>query len=109
MSVPHQNALRSLSRKVSKKQFIIKSADKGDVTVLMNHSFYHQMCMNELNKNNFYRKLGTTNRSKTALAEVINFANTYRAKLTTKEYEFLTNSKYSMANFYSLPKLHKSE
>ena len=109
MSPDMQNALETLTQKVNSGQLIIKSADKGDVTVLMSTKFYHQMCMRELDKSKFYRKLGRRDPSKTALAEVINFANTYREKLTNKEYDFLTRKEYKMANFYVLPKLHKSE
>ena len=45
-----QNALHTITEKVTDGDLIIKSADKGDVTVVMSSDYYFQMCMSELNK-----------------------------------------------------------
>ena len=66
------------------------------------------MCMNELSKESVYKRLGKVNPSKLVYKKVVDFANRYKNILTKKEYQFLTEKKYKIANFYSLPKLHKS-
>ena len=108
MTPPIREALQTLTNKVSKNEIVIKSADKGDVTVIMTSEYYYEMCMNELNKEKVYKRLGKTNPSDLVKREVLEFANRYRGILTKKEYQFLTKKEYKMANFYCLPKLHKS-
>ena len=108
MTPPLRNALETLTEKVTSGEIVVKSADKGDITVIMSSEYYYQMCMNELGKENVYRRLGKVDPSNTVLSEVVAFANRYRRILTNKEYQFLTKADYKMANFYSLPKLHKS-
>ena len=66
------------------------------------------MCMNELSKESVYKRLGKVNPSKLVYKKVVDFANRYKNILTKKEYQYLTEKKYKIANFYSLPKLHKS-
>ena len=109
MSSRSTTALKTLTEKVNEGTVIIKSADKGDVTVVMSPEYYYQMCMKELNKKKFYRNLGKTDPSTNVITDVKNFANHYRSILTPKEYNFLTKKNYSMAHIYMLPKLHKSE
>ena len=108
MTAPLKEALRLLTDKVDEGELVIKSADKGNVTVIMSTDFYQSMCMRELSKSKFYRNLGNVNPTIDVVTDVISFANTYRTVLTTKEYQFLTKKEYRMANFYTLPKLHKS-
>ena len=108
MPPPLQTALENLTKKVNDGELIVKSADKGDVTVVMSTEFYRNICMNELKKEKFYRPLGRTDPSRTVLNDVKNFARQYKNVLTEKEYQFLTNNEYKMAHFYMLPKLHKS-
>ena len=55
-----------------------------------------------------YKRLNNTNPSNLVYKKVVEFANRYKTVLTSKEHEFLTKKKYSIANFYCLPKLHKS-
>ena len=108
LTAPLKAALQSLTNKVDEGELVIKSADKGNVTVIMSTDIYQSMCTRELSKSKFYRNLGNVNPCNDVLTDVISFANTYRTVLTTKEYHFLTKKEYKMANFYCLPKLHKS-
>ena len=103
-----REAERTLTEKVENKKIVIKSADKGEVIVIMSTEYYHQMCMKELEKANTYKQLKKTNPSNLVHRTVVDFANRYKSILTKKEYQFLTEKEYRMANFYSLPKLHKS-
>ena len=102
-----QAALLSLMDRIEKKEIVIKSADKGDVIVVMSRKFYFDMCMNELCKEEFYRKL-TVDPFKTIKKTAEQFAHKYKSILTPKEFEFLVRKKYKMPYFYTMPKLHKS-
>ena len=104
-----RHALDSLVEKSSTNQLIIKPADKGDIIVVMSAAFYHEMCMNELSKPNFYQIVGDTDPSDLVLNAVMDFCGKYESLLTNNEIKFLTERKYKMAYFYMLPKLHKSE
>ena len=101
-------ALESVTDKVTKNEIIVKSADKGDVTVIMSTEYYVDMCMRELSNTEYYTIVGESDPTPTIMEAVSSFALRYKSMLTPKEYEFLTKRKYSMANFYMLPKLHKS-
>ena len=47
---------------------------------------------------------------KTILQEKVDdFIRKYKEVLTDKEYEYLKSYNYEIANFYMLPKLHKSQ
>ena len=104
-----RHALDSLVEKSSTNQLIIKPADKGDIIVVMSAAFYHEICMNELSKPNFYQIVGDTDPSDLVLNAVMDFCGKYESLLTNNEIKFLTERKYKMAYFYMLPKLHKSE
>ena len=108
LTIPLREAMHSLSDKVDNLEVVIKSADKGDVTVIMSSEYYYNMCMNELNKEQVYKRMGKNDPSKLVYRKVLEFANRYKDTLTKKEYQFLTQKEYRMANFYSVPKLHKS-
>ena len=102
-------ALQSLLERISKHEIIIKSADKGDITVIMSVDFYRRMCYNELSNENFYKIIGERDPSQRVLKTVKEFARKYETILTNKEIQFLTERNYRMTNFYMLPKLHKSK
>ena len=108
MSTQLQEAKDSISAKVTNQEIVIKSADKGAITVIMSADYYYNMCMSELNKVKVYKRLDNSNPSNLVYRRVLEFANRYKTVLTPKEHEFLTKKEYRMANFYSLPKLHKS-
>ena len=103
------NALSSLRRRIENQEIIIKSADKGDLTTIMTPSYYQDMCMRELNKQDCYENIGVTNPDESVRKVVVDFATKYKDVLTRNEFNFLTQRKYKTAYFYMLPKLHKSE
>ena len=45
-----QEAHRTLVEKVENMEIVVKSAGKGEVTVIMSTNYYYEMCMDELNK-----------------------------------------------------------
>ena len=108
MSQASKTALDTIVHRIDEGELVVKSADKGDITVIMSQDYYYKMCMNELDKTKFYRSLGRNDPSRQVLNDVKSFANRYCETLTPKEHQFLTSNDYKMANFYMLPKLHKS-
>ena len=102
-----RRALDSLICK-TEKDVVIKSADKGDIIVIMSPEFYLSMCMDELSNTDYYEMVGEIDPSPLVMEAVTSFAERYRHSLTPNEYVYLKESKYAMANFYMLPKLHKS-
>ena len=109
LSAELQTGLQSLMDRISRGEIIIKSADKGDVTVVMSRDYYLSMCMHELSKPEFYKIHEGRDPSARILALVRRFAKKHTSILTPKEVDFLINKNYRMAYFYSMPKLHKSE
>ena len=107
LSIPQRDALNSLVTKVNTQQIVIKSADKGDITVIMSPTQYKKICLKELNKAEHYQWIGQEDPSPTIKTMLDNFCDRHKAMLTPKEYDYLVKRKYDMANFYVLPKLHK--
>ena len=89
-----QEAHRTLVEKVENMEIVVKSADKGEVTVIMSTNYYYEVCMNELNKEKVYKWLGKANPSNLVYKKVVDFANRHKNVLTKKEYQFLTETKY---------------
>ena len=103
-----RNALASLIKKTNNK-IIIKPADKGDIIVIMSPHFYLDMCMKELSNTEYYEIVGGSDPTPLIKEAITMFATRYRDVLTPNEFSYITERRYSMAKFYMLPKLHKSE
>ena len=103
-----RSALASLSHKVSNCQLVIKPADKGSIIVLMSPMSYWDMCLRHLNNSDYYCRVDT-DPSNLIYDRIVSFTEKYKDRLTEKETDFLINEPCKMANFYMLPKLHKSK
>ena len=73
MQNPLCEALQALTDKVTSMEIVIKSADKGDITVIMSSEYYSSLCMNELNKDGVYKCLGKANPSDLVYRKVTEF------------------------------------
>ena len=100
LSNDEYKALMSLKKRAEDVEIVIKSADKGDMIVIMSPEYYRSLCNNELRKENFYKSLGDKDPSKDVLQLVKNFANKYKTVLTKKEFDYISNKKYRMKYFY---------
>ena len=103
-----REGLLSLTRRTTNMEIVIKPADKGSITVVMDPLYYHNMCLEHLEDRQYYQPIAD-NPSDIVLEKVVEFANNYQQMLTKKEHEYLTSSAYKMSNIYMLPKLHKSK
>ena len=100
-------ALERLIERVNSGEIVIKPADKGAITVVMDPDYYLDMCLRHLDDNNYYTKI-MEDPSNLIHTRVIDFANKYKNMLTANEHNHLVHSNYKMSNIYMLPKLHKS-
>ena len=84
------DALSSLKKRIEDKEIIIKSEDKGDLTIVMSPSYYYNMCMRELEKHDCYENIGPADPGERVLQVVYDFATKYQQILTRNEYNYLT-------------------
>jgi len=101
----------SLKNLKNNKDILIKPADKGGATVIVNKSNYIIEAERQLNNMNYYRKLDkpifTDNipRIKTVLSNMLN-----DNFITKKQFEFLSGpAEVKNRTFYLLPKIHKPQ
>ena len=103
-----QSQHKSIKSLIDDNSIIIKEADKGGATVIMNKSFYQDKIENMLLNEDYYEKLDK-NPQKEIMIKYNDFAQKYRSNLTRKEFDYLTEFETKPSNFYGLPKIHKSK
>ena len=86
---------------------VIKEADKGGATIIMDQANYKNMVEDILTDTNFYEKLDA-DPSKAEKTKYTKFLKTHKTCLTKKELDYLENFEVKSSNFYGLPKVHKS-
>lgn len=87
---------------------VIKSADKGGATIILNRSDYQTECHRQLSNDCFYKKLNgdPTPRFKKEITQLLDtFLDV--GEITKKEHAFLTIQHPRIPTFYTLPKVHK--
>jgi uncharacterized protein (UPF0305 family) len=104
LSHDERHALRNIQHDTS---IIIKEADKGGAVVIMNASYYETKLNEMLDDTAFYEE--STLNDKTVLKNLHKLITKYSTELHDKEIAYLLYSDFSTANFYGLPKIHKSK
>lgn len=89
---------------------VIKEADKGSVVVILNKTFYKNQMLSILSDTNVYKR-HNKNIDNSILMKIKKFASKFYTSgtLTLKERKYITNFRFTTANFYGNPKIHKSE
>jgi len=87
---------------------IIKEADKGGATLIMNKDFYKNKIEVMLSDTCYYEKLECDPYHQTK-QEYSKLINNDKNGLTEKEKEYLLKFERKESNFYGLPKVHKPE
>ena len=107
ISISEQKTITSLA---SDETIIIKQADKGGATVIMDKEFYQNQVEKLLfnNEYRYYQKLDQ-NPQKEIMKKYRKFLKNHQTELTKKEYDYLTNFEQKNSDFYGLPKIHKSK
>ena len=99
------NAIKSLQ---SDHTIIIKEADKGGATVIMDREHYLKMVETTLNDTEYYETLAKDPHKETKL-KYNKFIKKHQSKLTKKELDYLEHFEVKESQFYGLPKIHKSQ
>lgn len=105
ISASERRAIKSLSQD---KNIVIKEADKGGATVIMNSSHYQTMAEKILSDSTYYKKLDVDPQK----LDRVNYNRLlvkHQQCLTEKEFKYLRNHEARPSQFYGLPKIHKSE
>lgn len=88
------------------KNIVIKEADKGGTTVIMDSIYYKENIENMLCDTKYYKEL-ESNPQKEILRNYKKLINKHKLCLTKKEHDYLINFECKQSNFYGLPKVHK--
>ena len=78
-----RNDLQSLIRRTTNGEIVIKPADKGSISVVMDPLYYHDMMIRHLEDKNYYLPIAD-DPSYSLLQKVVEFANNYQLMLTKK-------------------------
>ena len=103
ISKEERQALESLK---TDENIIIKEADKGATTVIMNKSYYSEKMKNILSEKSNYQKINE-NMDKSIITKIKKTCGNTTG-LTQKEKNYLTNFEYRTSSL-GLPKIHKSQ
>lgn len=99
-----REALKSLG---SKEDIIITTADKGGTVVVLAKTYYQNKVEEMLKDTKQYQQVDSDTDSKT-FKKIKTLISRYSEELLDKEYDYLTNFDFKPAQFYGLPKVHKS-
>ena len=105
LSKSQHNSIKSLALD---DNIIIKEADKGGATVIMDKSFYQSSIEDMLLNQEYYEQLDN-DPHKPIMATYKKRVHKYENNITKKEFEYLTVFETKPSNFYGLPKIHKSK
>lgn len=105
ITIKERQGIKSLSQDNS---IIIKEADKGGATVIMNSSHYQAMAEHILNDESYYKKLDI-DPQKTDRITYNKVLMKHKSCFTEKELKYLKDHESKPSQFYGLPKVHKSK
>ena len=101
-----QCALSSLKNDDS---IIIKQADKGGATVIMDRTFYREKIYEMLADKEHYTELTDVDYDNKIMKKIGKHIKKFDKETTKKEKDYLEKFTWKTSNFYGLPKIHKSE
>ena len=82
---------------------VIKEADKGGTTVIMNSTFYKQKLSEMLSEEENYMDLKIENKDGEVIKKLEKLVRTHTQQLPDKEKNYITNFAWVTSNFYGLP------
>ncbi|VDI81669.1 Hypothetical predicted protein [Mytilus galloprovincialis] len=115
LPINYHNTKQNLSRREKKlleelknnPSIILKEADKGGGIVIMDKTFYREKVLEQLNDNDYYTKRRKNN-DKSTIRKIKKLVVEYSESLTDNKIAYLCDFTPKEANFYGLPKIHKS-
>ena len=107
ITAEERKAIKNLSQN---ENIVIKKADKGNNVVIMDKEYYINKISECLNNFDVYKKLPKNIDSK-VMGKIKSLMDKYKTCFDKKgkEIEYITDFEYKTANFYGLPKVHKSK
>ncbi|NQY54726.1 MAG: hypothetical protein HRT42_14280, partial [Campylobacteraceae bacterium] len=107
ITIEERDAIYTLGKN---ENIIIKKADKGGGIIIMDKSYYIRKVTDCLDNINVYKKLGK-NIDRKIMHRIKNLTQKYRSCFDKngKEIKYISNFDFKTANFYGLPKIHKSQ
>lgn len=87
-------------------EIVIKTADKGGATVIINKADYHDAMQEMLSDTTTYQKIDKSN-PEDVMKKVKEFVKTHISYLSKVEADYITNHDTQTAYIYGLPKIHK--
>lgn len=106
LTVEEMNSLRDLKLN---ENIIIKPADKGGATVIMDRGAYQLEAERQLNNEKYYRRIDGPMAPNNLVKIKAIFSKILKKKFITQaQYNYLTGPEdYNIRKFYLLPKIHK--
>ena len=101
-------ALKELRELVDSYKIVIMPADKGGAVVILDADHYKRMVESVFNDPDYF-EASDGNQMKSTMNKIAALCKKYNQQLTKEETSYLTKFDYKEANFYGLPKIHKSE
>lgn len=87
---------------------IIKEADKGGATVIMDKAFYQMKIHELLSDTEFYMELANGNIDASIMNKIERFLQKFHKETNKYEKEYIKKFTWRTSNLYGLPKIHKS-
>ena len=100
-------ALKELIDLRDANRIVVMPADKGGAVVVLEADHYKRMVEDIFKDPNYFEACGD-NQMKSTIGKIKSFCKQYESNLTKDEISCLTNFDCKEANFYGLPKIHKS-
>lgn len=88
---------------------IIKEADKGGATVIMDKTFYKDKIEELLSDTENYTKVENGNQDESVIKKIKKHLDKFQPETTKSEKEYIHKFTWKTSNFYGLPKIHKCE
>lgn len=98
-----------ITRLKNNQNIIIKPADKGGATVIMNKVDYKSEAERQLNNNKYYKEItvGLAESNKSKIEEILR-SILNKKYINQSQFNYLNGpSEYNLRKFYLLPKIHK--
>ena len=99
-----QNAIKELKEN---RNIVIKKADKSNVFVIMDTSFYRNKLVLQDHLATPVYEITTEDADKKVFNEQIKLMQKHKKCLTSNEFKYITNYEWKSSNFYANPKIAK--
>lgn len=100
---------KALTELKNNDSIIIKEADKGGATVIMDKTFYQTKIQELLSDSENYAELTNGNKDGAIIRKIEKLLKKFEHETTKKEKEYIKNFVWKTSNLYGLPKIHKSK